>query len=614
MKNRVLLVFPPVWMPEAPFLSTAILSAYLKERGIDVVQRDLNVEFWLHFEDEAQIRQIYRRSQEQWRELAERGPQGPQERSLLTRLALIRLLAEDRFVFEVQQGIITRKVYRSLVQAVSDFRFDRLHAEHLGNCAPEEFQKYHDLLYSDISYSVFASSTEDLQAVVDDEANPFRDYFERTFAPDFRRLAADVVGLSIAAINQVVPAFTLAEKVKRWAPRTHVVIGGSWCTQVNARLATKLSFFPYIDSMVIYEGEKPLYEICLALERGEEPDPEVVPNLWRANSVHPPRHRLTMNMNQLPAPDFDGLPLDGYDFSRTLTLQASRGCYWGKCTFCSYPLLEPDYKARKSQKLLDDIQHLQERYGVEDIGFTDALLSPSFCRRFSEALLSSRVRVRWTMFARFEKRFTPDLLAQMAASGCSLVSWGLESGNEEILATIEKSISLPHAEDALAAAAAHGIHNRVLVMYGHPTETFSQILETVDFLRRNFAHIGSISYNYFHPEMGTPIESLAARLGIRLERDDERNLAFGYRWESRLSEEEKLQAKHLFEEISRQLANRSNSTGPRSRLVLSPRELFTSENSFSVALLGEDGGTTLLSTIVERAGGKRRESFVVREF
>lgn len=600
-------------MPEAPFLSTAILSAYLKAHSLNVIQRDLNVEFWLHFEEDAQIRDIYQRSQQRWQNLSSQESLERHERVLLAQLASISKLPEERFVLEVQRGIISRDAFRALIQEVSEFRVDPQQAERRQVRGGEETQNYHDLLYSDISHSLYASSTEDLCAIISDDANPFRPYFQRTFIPEFKMLVPSIVGISIAAINQVVPAFTLAALVKDHRPETHVVIGGSWCTQVHESLAPKLPLFAFIDSMAIYEGEEPLLELCRTLQRGESP--KDIPNLYlqHAGLVSAPRRRFAMDMNRLPTPDFEGLPLSGYNFPRTLTLQSSRGCYWGKCTFCSYPLLEPAYKARKSEKLIGDIQKLKDLYGIEDVGFTDALLSPSFCRRFSGALLQYDIKIRWAMFARFEKQFTPDLLEQMAQSGCSMVSWGLESGNEEILRIIEKSISLTHAERILAAGAVHGIHNRVLVMYGHPTETFPQSLETVGFLRRNFENIHSIAYNYYHPEMGTPIDDVALKLDIRLERDNKRDLAFGYQWESSLNEGEKLQIKSLFDGLSQQLAARNDTREAYLSAIRSPQKLFDGEGSFTVSIPGEDGRTTLLSTIVERGGHKRRESFIVRD-
>jgi anaerobic magnesium-protoporphyrin IX monomethyl ester cyclase len=609
--NKILLVFPPVWMPEAPFLSTAILSAYLRERSLDVIQRDLNLEFWLHFEESATIHEVYRQSQERWQTLSSQKHLERHELALLSKLAPISKLPEERFLFEVQHGIISRDVYRSLVQAVSNFRIDLKQVERLRAHAEREHQNYHDLLYSDISYSLYASSARNLQAILGD--NPFRAYFKRTFVPELESLNPYILGLSIAAINQVVPAFTLAKLVKELRPETYIVIGGSWCTQVHERLAPNLQLFPFIDSMSIYEGEEPLYMLCRALEQGKMPVD--IPNMYlqQAGSIRAPRQHFAADMNRLPTPDFEGLPLSDYNFPRTLTLQSSRGCYWGKCTFCSYPFLEPAYKARKSEKIIEDIRRLQSLYGIEDIGFTDALLSPSFCRRFSETLLRTNTKVRWAMFARFEKQFTAELLEQMARSGCSFISWGLESGNEEILRLIEKSISLQHAESILSAAALLGIHSRVLVMYGHPTESVSQALETVEFLQRNLPNIHSMSYNYYHPEMGTPIEGLAARLGIHLKQGDDQDLAFGYQWGSSLDEQERLQIKNLFEEISQKLATRQNMAETSSIAPQSPRDLLGDESSFTVSFPSEDGRTTLLSAIVDQGGVKHRKSFVVRE-
>jgi anaerobic magnesium-protoporphyrin IX monomethyl ester cyclase len=77
------------------------------------------------------------------------------------------------------------------------------------------------------------------------------------------------------------------------------------------------------------------------------------------------------DINSLPTPDFDGLPLDKYlSPVRVLPLQSSRGCYWGRCAFCTHSLgYGKRYQPRQPAKVAADIRQLKERYGVRYFAF-----------------------------------------------------------------------------------------------------------------------------------------------------------------------------------------------------------------------------------------------------
>lgn len=604
MQGETLLIFPPVWLPEAPFLSTAALVAYLQQHGVKAQQWDLNLDFWEHFEQPEEIADVHRRSRALLAELVERyrlssGPAPPEH------LALVAELPVERFEIEVRSGIIPRDTYRELVKLASRFSIAP------AALSAGDASGYHDLLYSNISLSHLAGSSADLAQCVaeeDPEVNPFAEYFTSQARERLLAVRPALLGLSIAATNQVVPAFTLARLAKEWLPACHVVIGGSWCTHVRSALAAALPGFPYIDSLVIFEGEEPLRLLAATVLAGGALD-EIPNHYWnRAGGVSPPPNRWSATLDQLPTPVFSGLPVERYDFSRTVPLQASRGCYWARCTFCSYPALEPVYKSRNPEALIEDVLRLKSELLIENIGFTDALLSPSFARRFSQGLLDSGIDVRWTMFARFEKAFSADLLALMARSGCSLVSWGLESGCPQVLDIIDKSIDLDAARRILADAARLGIHNRVLVMYGHPTETLAQATMTVSFLEESLLDIHSISHNFYHPELGTPIERFAPRLGINLVREPGHDLALGYRWSSSLTATEQRQVRHGFERISNRLEARVQSLGEDfAHLDL--------DQSFSVRLPDRHRGEQeLVSAIVKGPAGSMRRLFEVKGY
>ena len=480
--------------------------------------------------------------QRKWEELCHKQHLSHREECLQAAIAGVKALGVHRFVSEVRGGVINRDIYRQIVQGTNGFSPNGgpSHVTYARE-VEKQIRDYYDLLFWNISLSPHASSSQGLAHIVsDDGANPFLAFFRTELAEEVYTLPLDIVGISIAAVNQVVPAFTFARVLKELSPETHIVLGGSWCTRVRLRLGPILDRFNYIDSMIVFEGEEPLLRLCRTLQ--EHGDLASIPNLYfkrRGAVVFTGRTGRTVKMTELPTPCFEGLPLDEYDEPHTLPLQATRGCYWGKCTFCSYTLLEPEYKARSASQVVADMVQLKSRCNASSFMLADAAVSPNYARQLAQALLSRGAVLGWVAFARFDTGFTPELLSLMARSGCQQISWGLESANRRVLQVINKSIAVKNAEGILRASADAGIRNRLLVMYGHPTEQSAEALETVDFVGRNIKQIHSLSWNYYHPERETGIEDLAHQHTLDLETDPGSDLSFGYLWKSELFEAEK---------------------------------------------------------------------------
>ncbi|MEE9443210.1 MAG: radical SAM protein [candidate division Zixibacteria bacterium] len=446
-------------------------------------------------------------------------------------MAAVVGLRKQQFKHEVEHEIISKPFYRKLLINFSIFNREYC------SLSPREAEidssqlGYHDLLYSDISLSDCTFSSDDLHAAsTDASANPYYSYFEENILSTVISREPSVLGISIIAANQVVPAFTLANLIKERIPQIHIVIGGPWCSHVREKLAPKLGMFPFIDSLIVFEGEESLYRLVLALG-GELPISEV-PNhvLNRDGSPATCVKHCELNMDNLPTPIFNQKDLNKYDTVATFPIQASRGCYWGKCTFCSYPLLEPKYKVRNIEKVIKDIRVLTDSFGAKTIHFSDAIISPNYADKLSKALLVANLNIEWIIFAKFEKAFSKKLIEQMAKSGCICINWGLESGCNRILKTINKSYSLDATQKIIRFAAEAGIHNRILIMYGLPTETLPDALQTVDFVEKNLAYIGSISYGYYHPEINTPMEKYWDDSVINLQQDSTTDLALSYPW------------------------------------------------------------------------------------
>ena len=78
-----------------------------------------------------------------------------------------------------------------------------------------------------------------------------------------------VAGISITDLTQLIPALTMAAWIKENLPDVHVTIGGNMLTRCAEGLVKRKDFFTlFADSVVLYEGEKPLLELARAVKGG----------------------------------------------------------------------------------------------------------------------------------------------------------------------------------------------------------------------------------------------------------------------------------------------------------------------------------------------------------
>jgi anaerobic magnesium-protoporphyrin IX monomethyl ester cyclase len=526
-KNEILLIFPPIWLPDVPFLSTPILSAYLKKNSINVKQVDLNIEFWNYLYKSSFISDIYKTLKRNIATIEKKENLTKNDIDIFKKLSALGVLTENNFIKEIQQKIIPVEIYLELINKFSKFGVFK-NRRKLSNCDNNSYQDYHDFFYNSISFSIYSYSSLELKTFVESKENPYYDFFIMYLTNNIVNNAPKIIGISITANNQVVPAFTLAKSIKTLFPNTLITIGGSWCSLVNNNLGHKLNSFPYIDFMIPNEGEIPLLELTKKVFDSN--------NLYNIRGVYFKNkeqiyfNKTTENikMSDLVTPDFSDLKLNFYFEKDTLPIQYSRGCYWGKCIFCSYPILEPKYKQRGVDLIIKDIINLQKTYNTKIFSFADSLISPAFANIFCDLIIKNRLIFEWVIFARFEKQFSKELLLKMKKCGCTTICWGLESGNKRVLKEINKNIILSNVKNVLDYSSDAKIHNRVLVMYGLPTECLEEAYDTIHFIRDNIENIHSLAFNLYHPEKNTPIEMYFKKNKLNPIIDPNKDLSIGY--------------------------------------------------------------------------------------
>jgi len=518
---KTVLFYPPYSNPRTPYLSTPTLSAFLKANGHDVTVRDLNLDYFYDFLG---------------REGIERECGDDREKQEVLD-ALPRIL-KARDMLLMGDGIRPEDMVESKRQLRWGYR--RL------------FKKY--------EANIGGSSVDEIIAPARRSGHSaLQAFYLESVIPWLREVRPGVAGISIAFPSQMGPALRLGKCIKEHVPGIHTVLGGPQVTKFCDNLAAARSLFDIIDSLVIYEGERPLETLLQVLEGGGSLSR--VPNLIylergreEGRVVRTPVP-LAEPINHLSTPDFSTLHMDRYLLGEMmLPIITSRGCYWGKCSFCTYrEIHKGGVELRDTALVLEDMKRLIQAHGCRSFRIVDDALAPKRCRELSEAILAEGMHVKWRCSARLEKAFTPELCQLMARAGCDQVAFGLESYNQRVIDLMKKGTRVKNVRPILKAFKEAGIKNHLCIMIGFPTETREEAEETKRFLMENRDLFKSYGVQTYNLEADTELDRRPDAFGItRVFRDQKVRYGFRYGYQfatdSGLSREE---AEEITKEIRR---------------------------------------------------------------
>ena len=233
------------------------------------------------------------------------------------------------------------------------------------------------------------------------------------------------------------------------------------------------------------------------------------------------------SLDSMPMPLHELLPLQEYrmplikgPFTFIVT---SRGCPAG-CTYCiKHVSYQYGTRVRSPRLLVDEIKDLKA-LGIHNIHMYADLFTVNReqVMDLCELLIAEDVKIRWTCNSRVDY-VDQEMLAMMGKAGCWLISWGIESGSEQILKHARKGAYPDKAEKALRWAKQAGIMNWGYFIIGLPGETEETIRMTIDFAKKLPLDIAL--FHVAAPYPGTPfffevVENGWFRAGTRWEQVD----------------------------------------------------------------------------------------------
>ncbi|MCD6012470.1 MAG: hypothetical protein K0Q79_2332 [Flavipsychrobacter sp.] len=323
----------------------------------------------------------------------------------------------------------------------------------------------------------------------------------------------ELVAISVPFPGNLYAAFRCGQWIKKHYPGIKVVMGGGFCN-TELRSLSDARVFEFFDLITLDDGEAPLENIVKYIRKEIGTD-ELKRTFTLINgSVAYINNEACgdYKQGQVGTPDYSDLLLDKYisaieivnpmhslwSDGRWNKLTMAHGCYWGKCTFCDISLdYIKRYEPLTAQLLCDRIEEIIKQTGQTGFHFVDEAAPPALMRALALEIIKRKLTISWWTNIRFEKSFTRDLCLLLKASGCIAVSGGLEVASDRLLALIQKGITVAQVARVNKHFTEAGIMVHAYLMYGFPTQTAQETIDSLEMVRQMF-QAGVLQSAFWH--------------------------------------------------------------------------------------------------------------------
>ena len=546
----VLLIIPPLTQLNTPYPSTAYLTGFLRGRGIEATQADLGIEMVLRLFCRSGLQTLFE-------QVRMRGNNLPGEAKQMLAVEQAYVNAIDP-VIEFLQGrnpslalLFSRPgflpqgprfvgyrgrntSFHALSEQDRATRFATLYLEDLTDLVQATVSPHFALSrYADH----IARAASSFDAVIEAVAAPpsLTDQFMLESLWEYLdRNNPSLVCLTVPFPGNLYGAFRIAHSIKDRRPEIVVALGGGYANTELRRLSDP-RVFDYVDYVTLDDGERPLLSLIEHLA-GTRSHQQLCRTFYRdkdrvvfANDVCD----RDFTMAEIGCPTYSGLALGRYltilDSTNPMhrlwseghwnKLTVAHGCYWKQCTFCDVGLnYISRYEMTPTDRLLQHIEQLIAETGRRGFHFVDEAAPPAALKSLALTLLERGIAISWWGNIRFEEAFSPDLCRLLAASGCIAVTAGLEAASDRLLEKIKKGITVDQTALVAAAFKDAGILVHAYLMYGCPSETMQETVDSLERVRQLFAAdlIQSAFWHRFTATAHSPIGLKPAAHGLRI--------------------------------------------------------------------------------------------------
>ncbi len=547
---RVLLLIPPLTQLNTPYPSTAYLTGFLHSRGIEASQADIGIDMVLRLFCRPGIQALFEQLREREQELP-----GEARQMLAIEPAYLNTIDP---VVEFLQGrnpslafLLARPGFLpqgprfaglngkgSSLHALPELdrakRLATLYLEDLADLVQATVSPHFSLSRYAEHIARAASSFETIIDAITAPPNLTDRFMLDSLWKYLERDNPSLICLTVPFPGNLYGAFCIAHSIKSQRPDIAIALGGGYANTELRRLSDP-RVFDYVDYVTLDDGERPLLSLIEHLA-GNRPRTQLCRTFYRdkervafANHTSDPE----FSMDEVGCPTYSGLTLDRYltilDSTNPMhrlwseghwnKLTIAHGCYWKQCTFCDVGLnYISRYEMTPTDRLIQQIERLIAETGCRGFHFVDEAAPPAALKSLALALLEKGITISWWGNIRFEEAFLPDLCRLLAASGCIAVTAGLEAASDRLLEKIKKGITVDQTALVAAAFKEAGILIHAYLMYGCPSETVQETIDSLERVRQLFAAdlIQSAFWHRFTTTAHSPIGLNPTANGLRI--------------------------------------------------------------------------------------------------
>jgi Radical SAM superfamily len=566
LSAKVLLITPPFTQLNTPYPATAYIKGFLNTKNVTSFQADLGIEAILTLFSKQGLVDLFAQIETSNRELSENAQRivALKDHYIHSVDAVIlflqgknptlsHLICQEDFLPEASRfaqlydldwafgSMGTQDKAKHLATlyledlsdlitecADSHFGFSR-YAERLGRSA-STFDELYTALQADFTY-IDDISLKILRGYLSDfgEASPKSDIINPTL---------QLVAITVPFPGNLYSALRCGQWLKKHYPQIKIAMGGGFAN-TELRSLSDARVFEFFDFITLDDGEAP-FENLLEHIDGKRPVELLKRTLTLINGkVEYINNSFTKDYKQadVGTPDYSDLLLDKYisvieivnpmhrmwSDGRWNKLTMAHGCYWGKCTFCDISLdYIKLYEPVAANLLCDRIEELIAQTGQNGFHFVDEAAPPALMRALALEIIRRKLTVSWWTNIRFEKSFTRDLCRLLKASGCIAISGGLEVASDRLLALIEKGVTVSQVAQVTRNFTEAGIMVHAYLMYGFPTQTAQETIDSLEMVRQMF-EMGILQSGFWHQFAMTahsPVGLNPKKFGVKKETND----------------------------------------------------------------------------------------------
>jgi hypothetical protein len=548
MQTKILFIIPPFTQLNTAYPASAYLKGFLEKHQVSFAHCDLSIELFtaiftsdflqeifkeavllenFHFPKVLKLKEIYISRVDKVIAFLQK-----QDIETAHKILEPKFLPKGHRLIHVNKAIKWEEGEAGIIDKAKHYA--TLFIEEIGDFIQANVDEFFAFTKYAEQIATAASSFNQIDEFLNSQHSLIEDKMFDLLEAQILEHSPNLVCFTIPFPGNLFAALRCSQFIKQFFPTISIAFGGGYCN-TELRSLSDIRIFEYVDFISLDDGEGPLLKIVQYLEGTVDISQlERTFVLEKNKVVYKNKTPNTIfHHKNLPAPSYVGLPFHKYvsfldvvnpmhrmwTDARWNKLTISHGCYWKQCSFCDVRLdYIGNYQNTTAEDLVNKIEQIMKDTGITGFHFVDEAAPPKMLKALSLKLLERNVKITWWTNIRFEKTFDFELCQLMATSGCIAVTGGLEVASDRLLAKMKKGVDIAQVTRVTHNFSQNAILVHAYLMYGFPTETEQETIDSLEVVRQLFQKncIQSAFWHQFTTTAHSPVGQNPEEFSIKI--------------------------------------------------------------------------------------------------